>query len=545
MNNRPPSFFDIRTIITIVLMGITFIGWQTYLQKKYPDAYKKPDATAPATTEGTPGAAEGGDAAAGGTKPAPAEMAKAPKSETLVTAEQPESLIHYASENVSFDISSKGMGLKNLAILKYKDRKGEQVKLAHAADNILPLETRLLGRPEALDFNIEKVNDNLFVGRAKVGGLTVTKTLEIDPAKYLFQFKVAASGSDPRFVGLTTALTEEVSAPGGGSFFMPQVEFQEWFVETAESNSRLHLGTADENHSWSKVKLASIGSQYFTQALIDKSPVMPEAKAQVTHANKAAQLILQYPVLTPGQDFNLEYNAFVGPKSYNLLRSIDANLAAVVDFGFFNWIARQIFAMLNWFYNLVGNWGVAIILLTLVVRILVLPFNVYSYKSMKAMQAIQPQIQALKERYKDDQQKQQAEMMRLMRENKVNPLGGCLPVLLQFPIFIALYQVLGHSIELYQAPFGLWIHDLSLKDPYYILPVLMGITMFLQQKTTPTAGMDPAQAKVLMFMPLIFTVFMVSLPSGLTLYMLVGAVFSVAQQMYFMKTHKTPSVVGA
>jgi YidC/Oxa1 family membrane protein insertase len=153
---------------------------------------------------------------------------------------------------------------------------------------------------------------------------------------------------------------------------------------------------------------------------------------------------------------------------------------------------------------------------------------------MKAMQAIQPQIQALKEKYKDDQQKQQQEMMTLMRENKVNPVGGCLPAILQFPIFIALYQVLGNSIELYQAPFGLWITDLSLKDPYYILPVVMGITMFVQQKITPNT-MDPAQAKVLQFMPLIFTFFMISLPSGLTLYMLVGAVFSVVQQMYFMR----------
>ena len=153
------------------------------------------------------------------------------------------------------------------------------------------------------------------------------------------------------------------------------------------------------------------------------------------------------------------------------------------------------------------------------------------------MQALQPEIKAMREKYKDDQQKQQQEMMALMKSNKANPLAGCMPVLLQFPIFIALYQVLGNSIELYQAPFGLWIHDLSLKDPFYILPVLMGLTMFVQQKVTPNT-MDPAQAKVLLFMPLIFTFFMVSLPSGLTLYMLVGAVFSVAQQMYFLKQTK-------
>jgi YidC/Oxa1 family membrane protein insertase len=208
-----------------------------------------------------------------------------------------------------------------------------------------------------------------------------------------------------------------------------------------------------------------------------------------------------------------------------------------VDFGFFDWIAQHILTMLRWFYSVVGNWGLAIILLTVVVRLLVLPFNLYSYKSMRAMQAIQPQIQALRERYKEDQQTQQQEMMRLMRDNKVNPLGGCLPVFLQFPIFIALYQVLGNSIELYQAPFILWIHDLSLKDPYYILPVLMGLTMFTQNKITPNT-MDPAQAKVMLMMPLVFTFFMVSLPSGLTLYMLVGAVFGVLQQLYFMRDRR-------
>jgi YidC/Oxa1 family membrane protein insertase len=159
---------------------------------------------------------------------------------------------------------------------------------------------------------------------------------------------------------------------------------------------------------------------------------------------------------------------------------------------------------------------------------------------MKAMQDIQPQIQAMRERYKDDQAKQQQEMMALMKTNKVNPVGGCLPVLFQIPIFIALYTVLGNCIELYQAPFALWIHDLSLKDPFYILPVLMGVTMFIQQKITPNT-MDPAQAKIMMFLPLMFIFFMISLPSGLTLYMWVSAVFGVMQQMYFLRRHGPPA----
>lgn len=534
-----PNFFDIRTIIAIVVMGVTFIGWQAYLKKKYPDYGKKAEASAPATAgESAPAAT--GTVTADPQTGAPVANSAADKPGATLTASTsaPETMTPYKSETLEFEISSKGMGLKNIRIPKYKDRNGGIVELGHTETGVLPLETRLLGRTDAVDFTIEKVNDNLFVGRAKVGGLQLVKAMEIDPEKYVLKYKVSASGADPKFVGLTTALTEQITHTGGGSFFAPQTEFQEFYLDTADTHERTHFHKEDETKSWNKVRVASIGSQYFATALLDKSNVMPEAKSSLNHKDKLAQIILQYPVLNPGQDFSLEYDAFVGPKSFNLLNAIDPMLAKIVDFGHYtSWFARQIFKLLTFLQSHIGNWGLAIIALTLLVRLLVLPFNVYSYKSMRKMQVIQPQIQSLKERYKDDQQKQQAEMMKLMRENKVNPVGGCLPILLQFPIFVALYQVLGHSVELYQANFGLWIHDLSLKDPYYILPVLMGVTMFIQQKTTPNATMDPAQAKVLLMMPVVFTFFMLALPSGLTLYMWVGALFSVAQQLYFMKTH--------
>ena len=196
--------------------------------------------------------------------------------------------------------------------------------------------------------------------------------------------------------------------------------------------------------------------------------------------------------------------------------------------------------VLYWFYSLIQNWGVAIILLTVLVRLIVLPFNITSYKSMKKMQVIQPKIKALRERYKDDPQNLNKEMMAVMRDNKVNPLGGCLPMLLQMPVFFALYQCLGQSIELYQAPFFGWIHDLSLKDPFYVLPILMGISMYVQQKITPTT-MDPAQAKIMQFLPVVFSLMMVSLPSGLTLYIFVSTLFGIIQQQIFMKDKKSAS----
>ncbi len=524
MKQENQNFFDARTVMAVILVAVTFIGWQYYMQHKYPDSFNKKPAADKVVQDKKVADAQN----PGATNP------PAPVISDNIPLARDEKTIRYESENLAFDISSKGMGLKNFLVRKYKDRAGEFIKLGYPSGNTLPLETELMGRQAPLDFDVRKVNENLFVGRAKVGAMEITKTMEISPDNYVIKFKISTSGRDDRFIGLTTVLSEEVAEHTGGNFLMPQFEKQEFYIDTADSHDRLVFKKEDLEKSWSKVRVASVGSQYFTQSVLDKSPIMPDVKAKLNHAGKLAELLIEYPILNRDTGLQLEYVAFMGPKSHHLLMAVDPSLAHVVDFGFFNWIARQILTMLKWFYGLVGNWGVAIVLLTLCVRLMVLPFNIYSYKSMKAMQAIQPKIKELRERLKDDQQKQQQEMMALMRENKVNPIGGCLPVVFQFPIFIALYQVLGNSIELYQAPFGLWIPDLSLKDPFYILPVLMGVTMFVQQKITPNT-MDPAQAKVLMFMPLIFTFFMISLPSGLTLYMLIGAAFSVLQQLYFLR----------
>lgn len=530
-NNEPQNFFDARTIMALVIVMLTFVGWQTYMGKKYPDAMARKNA--PAVQDGKTSIAPAQTPA--GAKAAPV-IAENP---AVAPADQPEKLVVFTSENLNFEISSRGMGLKNVKLNKYKDRKAETVDFGHPETADITLETKLLGRSEPLNFQIEKINDTHFIGRASVGKLQIAKTLEIDQAKYLIDSKISVTGEDERFVGLSTSLTEEIDPGGEHNFLMPQFEKQEFYIDHANTHERVHIAKEDLQQSWSQVRVASLGSQYFTQAIIDQSAIIPEGKGRVDHKAKTAELNLQYSVINKAAAFELQYQAFLGPKSHALLTSINEDMAKVVDFGFFNWIGRHILLLLKWFYGMVGNWGVAIILLTICVRFMVLPFNVYSYKSMKAMQAIQPQIQTLRERYKDDQTKQQQEIMSLMRTHKVNPVGGCLPVFLQFPIFIALYQVLGNSIELYQADFGLWIHDLSLKDPFYILPVLMGVTMFIQQKITPNT-MDPAQAKVMLMMPLIFTFFMVSLPSGLTLYMWVGALFSVLQQLYFMRDRSAP-----
>lgn len=531
MKRQNENFFDMQTMGAIVLVAVTFFGWQFYMQKKYPDAYKKK----PPVAEVNQQAPETSQEKSTVQQSKSQQVTQSDKAKELSTSVIPseEKLIHFDSENLAFDLSSNGMGIKNLVIKKYTDRNHKVVELGLSSEGKSSLQTSLRGASNPLQFEIQSSGPNAFVGRAKFGSMEIVKTMEIRPEKYLIVNKVASVGSDDRFLGIRTQLTEPIHEVKKTGFFAPNNSYQEFFLETADNSERHRFDKDNFSKDWSKVQVASIGSAYFTQAVVDLSNIMPHAEASIDHPTEQASLTLDYEVLSQ-QGLQLEYWAYVGPKSLEILESVNGKLSNVVDFGYFNWIGRKILILLKWFHGWSGNWGFAIILLTLLVRLMVLPFNLYSFRSMKAMQLIQPQMQAIREKYKEDQQTQQQQIMKLMRDNKVNPLGGCLPMLVQFPIFIALYQVLGHSIELYQAPFILWIHDLSFKDPYYILPVLMGVTMFIQQKITPNT-MDPAQARIMLFMPLIFIIFMIEIASGLSLYMWVGAIFGVLQQTYFMR----------
>jgi len=219
-------------------------------------------------------------------------------------------------------------------------------------------------------------------------------------------------------------------------------------------------------------------------------------------------------------------------KEYDHLVKLGDNLHLSVDFGMFSIIAVPILRGLQFFYRFFPNYGVAIILLTLLMRLLTFPLQYKSFVSMKKMQSVQPELQKIREKFKDDPQRMQQESMALFKKAGANPLGGCLPLLLQMPIFFAFYKVLYAAVELVGAPFGGWLLDLSEKDPYYVLPVLMAVTMFAQQKLTPTATSDPTQKKVMMFMPLIFGFIMKDLPSGLTLYIFVSTLFGILQQLF-------------
>jgi len=239
------------------------------------------------------------------------------------------------------------------------------------------------------------------------------------------------------------------------------------------------------------------------------------------------------PTLTipSGGAGSLSLSFYTGPKDQYKLRDISPGLDLTVDYGFLWWIAQPLFSLLDWIHGLVQNWGVAIILLTVIIKFLLYPLSAASFKSMAKMRKLQPEMQRLKERFGDDRQKFSQAMMDLYKKEGANPLGGCLPMLLQMPVFLALYWTLMESVELRQAPFVLWIYDLSVMDPYFVLPILMGGSMFLTQMMQPEPP-DPVQAKVMKLMPVMFTFFFLWFPSGLVLYWLVNNIISVLQQWY-------------
>ena len=237
-----------------------------------------------------------------------------------------------------------------------------------------------------------------------------------------------------------------------------------------------------------------------------------------------------------GENKTIGSKLWLGPKEQDALSQVAKNLDLTVDYGWLWFISIPLFKILNFIHSIVNNWGFAIILLTLVVRGVMFPLTKAQYTSMAKMRLLQPKLMEIKEKFKDDRQKIGAETMKLYKAEKVNPLGGCLPLLIQMPIFIALYWTLMESTELRQSSFILWITDLSVKDPYFVLPILYGVSMFLLQKMSPTPITDPIQRKVFMAMPFIFTFMFCTFPAGLTLYWLISNCFTIFQQVIIFRS---------
>ena len=239
--------------------------------------------------------------------------------------------------------------------------------------------------------------------------------------------------------------------------------------------------------------------------------------------------------ISPGQKSSMFSTLYAGPKLQNELEKISHGLDLTIDYGVLTFISKPLFWLLDKIHSFVGNWGWAIIILTLLIKLAFYKLSETSYRSMAKMKQFSPKIQSIRDKYGNDRQKMNQAMMDMYRQEKINPLGGCWPILIQIPVFIALYWVLLESVELRQADFIFWINDLSVRDPYFVLPLLMGISMYFQQKLNP-APPDPMQAKIMQMLPIIFTAFFAFFPAGLVLYWVVNNLLSIAQQWKITKT---------
>lgn len=235
------------------------------------------------------------------------------------------------------------------------------------------------------------------------------------------------------------------------------------------------------------------------------------------------------------QEQTQSFKGYIGPKDYKVLKSINPHLTSIVEYGRITFFAKYFFSLLDWLYGYVGNWGVAIVLLTIIIRIILFPLSFKGMVGMQKLKDLAPKMKEIQEKHKGDPQKMQASMMELYKKHGANPLGGCLPLLLQIPVFFAIYRVLYNAVELKNAPLLLWVHDLSVMDPYFVLPLLMGLSMYLQQSLTPTAFTDPIQAKVFKWLPVIFTIFLITFPAGLILYWTINNIISILQQIIINK----------
>lgn len=523
-----PSFLDPKTIIAVAAVALVYFGWQTYLGKKYP-GYGKAQNTQTENKPQTPQAPQ----VATGSVDVKSEVVSAPSA----TQEQ---TFNFSNDKISFVLTNHGMGLKNFTVNNYKDKEKNNIKLGTSEKDSL-FEMRWVDGEKPLDFNVIEEASGHYVGTAQVGETTIKREIKYNSENSSFTNTIVVTNPTDEFKkGFSLIIPETVHVAEKTSVLFPSYEHQDFFVvHSGGKHETVTFSNASENiaKEITGSSILSVGSQYFAAVVLDKSEIIPDVKltSQVHEKMALGELIYKPVAVKPEMHFSSIL--YAGPKSIDTLKVVDPELASIIDFGFFGFIARPLLYIMKACYTLVENWGVAIILLTLLVRLCVLPFNIMSFKSMKAMQRVQPAIQALREKHKDDPMRLNQEMMVVMKQNGANPVGGCLPMLLQIPIFFALYRVIGSSIELYGSPFIGWIHDLSAHDPFYVLPVLMSVFMFIQQKITPST-MDPTQAKIMLFLPVVFSLFMLQLPSGLTLYMVVSTLFGIIQQYLIMRDRK-------
>ncbi len=381
-------------------------------------------------------------------------------------------------------------------------------------------------------------------------GLEVMKTFSFTGGSYIIGLDIKLRNYSPSDIDDNLVLdmfTEPITHKERYAYFGAWIDSELLEIKPKDIEEDLEeLKSKNYNLSW-----AGYEDQYFLAALLPEDQERTRIQAERYNKSGVKVQFINPPLEMPSQtEKAYRYDIFYGPKDYNVLKSMNNNLDRSIYFGWFDILSKPLLILMTWLYRFVGNYGVVIILVTIMIKILFWPLTAKSYKSMKEMKKLQPKIMKLREKFKDDRQKMNQEMMQLYKTYKVNPMGGCLPMVIQIPVFIALYRLLDYSLELRHAPFWLWIKDLAAPDRLFhfsfsipfmdppagipVLTILMGAGMVLQQKMTPTPG-DPTQAKLMMLMPVFFTVIFINFPSGLVLYWLVNNILSIGQQVLINK----------
>ncbi|NIQ92140.1 MAG: membrane protein insertase YidC [Deltaproteobacteria bacterium] len=552
-----------RVLLAIVLCIIVLVLWEKFF---VPKRQPVPPSTSPAV-EQPPTAPTKPDQPESPVPETPTSEAPAPTTPSFptpaahtardITVETP----LYRAVFTETGARLRSFVLKNYRETIEEDSPGKELVKTKKIEH-LPLAFNFVDRPVAA-LNLapyvadsktsvtisEGQNHTLTFSYEAPGWLRITRQYHFTPDSYLIDLTVSVEnlGSQPWENAPTLGLISQPISAGTGSRYtfqgpalLANNELEEVKFKKIEGEKKFP-GPID----W-----VAYTGQFFIMALLPVELTPNHAQLEALDAaTQMVEITLLGPkiALQPGVQQKFAYKLFLGPKEVNTLKAADPRLAKAVNFGWFDVIAQPLLVCLKFFYRYLHNYGVAIILLTVLIKILFWPLTHKSYVSMKAMKKLQPKMQKIREKYKDDKEKMNQEIMQMYRTHKVNPVGGCFPMLLQIPVFFALYRLLYSSIAMRHAPFLWWINDLSAPDrfpigvqiPYLgdglpILTVLMGVSMYVQQKMSPTGG-DPKMEKMMMMMPVVFTVFFVNFPSGLVLYWLVNNILSVGQQYYINK----------
>lgn len=465
------------------------------------------------------------------------------------------------------EFSNRGAVVKQFELKKFKETNRKDSELKYLIDKSLPHGTyglsfknnSIKGIEEALftpdlssnDITVNDKKQTLSFAWKSDNGVIIEKSFEFLPDSYLINMKVVIkNGSDQNINdSAIVKLQNKIIDKSNISFIGPSLYIDKEMIDV--SPGKIEKENVYKGH----VKWMAIQDRYFIMSLISKDTSELEINLAYDEKSELIETGIISPtgVIAPGNQKDIIYGIYAGPKEASALKNIGNDMEKVVDFGMFDVIAKPCLSLMNFIYNNgIKNYGIAIILLTILFKLILWPLGSKSYKSMSDMRKLQPLVNQIRDKYKNDKQKMNEEMMGLYKTYKVNPLSGCLPLVVQMPIFFAFYKMLYSSIELRHAPFFGWITDLSSPDrlfhfnfviPYFdpptgipVLTLLMGASMFLQQKMSPPAG-DPAQAKMMMFMPVFMTFIFLNFSSGLVLYWLVNNIVSIIQQYYIMKKY--------